>query len=78
MTHDEIEACFAAGRDAPETATCPHHPATGEAHWWTRGFAYSARLLRALKAEGEVVTLRAQRNTSYGYGRDGGEPPWMK
>ena len=51
MTHDEIEVCFCAGRDAPATATCPHHPATGEAHWWRRGFAYTSRLLRAVKAE---------------------------
>lgn len=59
MTHDEIEVCFCAGRDAPETATCPHHPATGEAHWWTRGFAYTARLSRALYSEGEIDRLRA-------------------
>lgn len=78
MTPHEIETAFAAGRDAAETATCPYHPATFEAHWWTRGFAYSARLLRAVKAETEVTTLKAQLRTAYGYGCDGGEPPWMK
>lgn len=25
-----------------------------------------------------VKQLEAQRDTAYGYGRDGGEPPWMK
>jgi hypothetical protein len=60
MTPYEIEAAFIAGRDASGNATCPHHPATGEAHWWTRGFAYSARLHRALMAETEVSKLKAK------------------
>lgn len=77
MTSEEIESCFVAGRDAPENATCPHHPATLAAHWWTRGFAYTARLNRALTAEREAKQLRAQRDTAYGYGSDAGIPPWM-
>lgn len=78
MTANEIEAAFTAGRDAPETATCPHHPTTLAAHWWTRGFAYTSRLLRAVKAESRIAELKAQRDMAYGFGCDGGEPPWMK
>ena len=58
MNSDEIDACFLFGRDAPENAECPHHPATLDAHWWTRGFAYTARLRRAMIAESEIELLR--------------------
>lgn len=30
------------------------------------------------KQQKQIETLKAQRDTAYGYGRDGGEPPWMK
>lgn len=55
MTSDEIEAAFVAGRDAPETAMCPHQRDTEAAHWWTRGFSYSARLRRAIEADRWII-----------------------
>ena len=56
----EIESFFAAGRDAPENSECPYPAGTDADHWWTRGFAYSSRLLRAVRAESELAMLKAQ------------------
>lgn len=52
---EAIEVAFCDGKNAPENAVCPHHPATLAAHWWTRGFAYTARLYRALVAEQRLI-----------------------
>ena len=60
---DAIEAAFCAGRDAPENAVCPYQPETLNAHWWTRGFAYTARLNRALIAERRINCFDSWRPT---------------
>ena len=72
---NEIETSFVAGKNADENSKCPQHLLK---HWWTRGFAYTARLNRAISVEAELKKITAQRNSSYGYGSDAGKPPWME
>jgi polyferredoxin len=31
-----------------------------------------------VRLRAELATVTAQRDTAYGYGRDGGEPPWLR
>lgn len=54
----EIESAFRAGVRAGEDSAIsegriksPHPHASEFHHWWTRGFAHTARLLRAIAAE---------------------------
>lgn len=75
---DLIDQYFRDGMRAGEDFTvrpdqCPPH---GEhsiaAQWWTRGFAYQARLLRAIHAESlNVQLLDACREALLWYGPDG-------
>ena len=52
-TADQIEQWFTDGKLAGELELreCPHPEGSLARHWWTRGSAYSARLLRAIRAE---------------------------
>lgn len=58
-TADTIEQWFTDGKLAGELSeqepriVCPHPEGSLARHWWTRGFAYAARLLRAIRAEGK-------------------------
>lgn len=54
-----VEAAFARGRDAPDEAGVPADLEPQLQHWWTRGFSYSQRLQRAIRAEIECEKLRA-------------------
>src|SRR5262245_4145647 len=62
----ECETAFMAGKtkhefdDANNAHTeCPHDAGTNARHWWTRGYSYSARMLRAMEAEADAARLRA-------------------
>lgn len=64
---DEIEALFVAGdkharidEDTGGHTECPYADETIERHWWTRGYANMARILRALKAEEKNRELEAR------------------
>lgn len=59
ITAIAIESYFARGRDSLN-AECPYRAGCFGHHWWTRGFAYSSRLLRAVRAESDAKELRAQ------------------
>lgn len=56
-TADQIETWFIEGDRAADrateerkTATCPYTDKLAQ-HWWTRGYSYRARLMRAIEAE---------------------------
>jgi hypothetical protein len=51
------EGYFSRGRDSLEGATCPYPKGSQGANWWTRGFAYTSRLIRAIRAEQERDNL---------------------
>ena len=63
LTDPQIEALFTEGGRAFQNAysenrgfegiveSCPHPEDSREHHWWTRGWAYAARLIRAIEAE---------------------------
>jgi len=53
---EEAERCFREGCAAGEgesalPVACPYPGGSYESHWWTRGLAHSARLMRAIGAE---------------------------
>ena len=53
---DNIEEWFNDGARAGELSEldlhdCPYPEGSLSRHWWTRGFSYTARLLRAIRAE---------------------------
>ena len=58
---DDVERLFRAGERAFEDAytrsgwkeemSCPYDVSSIDGHWWTRGYAYAARLIRAIEAE---------------------------
>lgn len=58
---DKIKSVFRAGEVACETGgaleSCPWIEGSVERDWWTRGYTYCARLLRAHEAEAEVKRL---------------------
>lgn len=62
VAHDageiEHEVAFQAGKAAGHidhaahrTMQCPYVDSNPLRHWWTRGYSYEARLLRAIEAE---------------------------
>lgn len=62
---EEIEVAFVAGTRAGEVggASPYQHPEdAARHHWWSRGFAYTARLLRALGCEALRDAVTAWRN----------------
>lgn len=66
QTARQIEKWFRAGVrhheddvDAGEHTECPHAEGSTARHWHTRGYAHSARMFRALKAEIERDKARA-------------------
>lgn len=60
---DLIETCFSQGSNYAELKNkpedCPYADGSLEKHWWTRGYAYTYRILRAYKAERKFATARA-------------------
>jgi hypothetical protein len=65
---DRIEEVFREGMHTPDlptadAGTCPYAADTREAHWWTRGFAYQARNLRAITAEARADAAEAALRT---------------
>ena len=60
QARQDVELAFTEGMRAAETVSgsCPHPPDSSGHHWWTRGFSYAARLLRAHDAERDRGDLR--------------------
>lgn len=57
------EPAFSEGMRSADVDTaraCPYPEGSPRRHWWTRGFSYQARLLRALTAEKDRDELRAR------------------
>lgn len=62
-----VEAAFVAGNraaEAGESLDSSPHPTNGLLHhWWTRGFSYCARLLRAIEAEQQLKAVPVAERT---------------
>jgi len=59
---EAIEEAFSLGRaagnyEAAKPEECPFQLHSLGANWWTRGFSYSARMLRAIEAEQKLKAL---------------------
>lgn len=55
----ERQADFNWDKEEP-LSVCPYDEDTQERHWWTRGYSYKWRALRALKAEANAARLEAR------------------